>query len=97
MTIEKAADQQINEFLDKHSLWEVEENKLHREYVFSGFAQAFGFMTEIALIAERMDHHPEWKNVYKKVNVNLSTHEADGITERDFHLAEQMEKIAAAK
>jgi 4a-hydroxytetrahydrobiopterin dehydratase len=54
-------------------------------------------MTEIALIAERIDHHPEWQNIYKKVNVNLSTHEADGITERDFYLAEEMEKIATAR
>jgi len=68
-----------------------------REYVFSDFTQAFDFMTEIALIAERINHHPEWQNIYKKVNVNLSTHEADGITERDFYLAEEMEKIATAR
>jgi 4a-hydroxytetrahydrobiopterin dehydratase len=63
--------------------------------VFADFVQAFGFMTEVALIAERTDHHPEWFNVHKKVIVDLATHEAGGITERDFNLAKSMEEISA--
>ena len=75
----------------------MEDRKLHREYIFRNFVQAFGFMTEVALIAESADHHPEWFNVYKKVIVDLTTHEADGITERDFALAREMEAIAVKK
>ncbi len=93
MTIIKASNQQIQEFLEKHGSWSVENNKLHREYIFGDFVQAFGFMTEVALIAERTNHHPEWFNVYKKVVVDLTTHEAGGITERDFELAKKMEEF----
>ena len=92
--IEKATDEQIQEFISQFSSWSIENNKLHREYVFGNFVQAFGFMTEVALIAERADHHPEWFNVYKTVVVDLATHEAGGITERDFNLARSMEKIS---
>ncbi len=92
--INKATEEQIEAFISQFSSWTVENNKLHREYVFGNFVQAFGFMTEIALIAERTEHHPEWFNVYKNVVVDLTTHEADGITERDFNLAKNMEEIA---
>ena len=93
----KASDEQIHEFISQFSAWSIKNNKLHREYVFSNFVEAFGFMTEVALIAERTDHHPEWFNVYKTVVVDLTTHEADGVTERDFALARKMEEIAARK
>jgi 4a-hydroxytetrahydrobiopterin dehydratase len=66
-----------------------------KKFVFADFNQAFGFMTRAALVAEKMDHHPEWFNVYKTVEVTLSTHEAAGITEPDIELAEAMDKIAA--
>ncbi len=65
-----------------------------KTFVFKDFNQAFGFMTRAALVAEKMDHHPEWFNVYKKVEVTLSTHDAGGVTERDIRLAEAMDKIA---
>lgn len=94
MTLEKATDIQIQTFLDEHSCWSIKNDKLHREYVFADFVQAFGFMTAVAQVAERANHHPEWFNVYKKVVVDLITHEADGITERDFNLARRMEEIA---
>lgn len=95
--VNKATDEQIQEFISQFSSWSVENDKLHREYVFGNFVQAFGFMTEAALIAERTDHHPEWFNVYKNVVVDLTTHEAGGITERDFNLAKSMEEISARK
>jgi 4a-hydroxytetrahydrobiopterin dehydratase len=65
-----------------------------RKFVFADFNEAFGFMTRAALVAEKLDHHPEWFNVYKTVEVTLSTHDAGGLTERDIKLAEAMDKIA---
>lgn len=65
-----------------------------RKFLFKDFNQAFGFMTRAALVAEKMDHHPEWFNVYKTVEVTLSTHDAGGVTELDIKLAEAMDKIA---
>ena len=65
-----------------------------KTFVFRDFNQAFGFMTRVALAAEKMDHHPEWFNVYKTVEVTLSTHDAGGVTEKDIKLAEAMEKMA---
>lgn len=65
-----------------------------KKFVFKDFNQAFGFMTRAALVAEKMDHHPEWFNVYKTVEVTLSTHDAGGVTELDVELAEAMNKIA---
>jgi len=66
-----------------------------RTFTFADFNQAFGFMTRAALAAERMDHHPEWQNVYKTVVVTLSTHEAGGLTARDVALARTMDRLAA--
>ena len=68
-----------------------------RSYKFANFNAAFGFMTRAALIAEKMDHHPEWSNVWNKVDVTLTTHDAGGLTERDIKLAEAMDKIAGAQ
>jgi 4a-hydroxytetrahydrobiopterin dehydratase len=65
-----------------------------KKFVFKDFNQAFGFMTRAALVAEKMDHHPEWFNVYKTVEVTLATHDAAGVTELDVKLAEAMDKIA---
>ena len=66
-----------------------------RKFVFKDFNEAFGFMTRAALVAEKMDHHPEWFNVYKTVEVTLSTHDAGGVTELDIKLAAEMDKLAA--
>lgn len=66
-----------------------------KKFVFKDFNQAFGFMARAALIAEKMDHHPEWFNVYKTVEVTLSTHDAGGLTELDVKLAEAMDKVEA--
>ena len=65
-----------------------------KTFTFKDFSQAFGFMTRAALVAEKMDHHPEWFNVYKKVEVTLSTHDAGGVTALDVTLAEAMDRIA---
>jgi 4a-hydroxytetrahydrobiopterin dehydratase len=65
-----------------------------KTFVFADFNAAFGFMTRVALVAEKMDHHPEWSNVYKNVVVTLTTHDAGGVTGRDIALAETMERFA---
>lgn len=67
---------------------------IRRTFTFADFSEAFGFMTRAALAADAMNHHPEWTNVYKSVEVTLSTHEAGGLTERDIRLARAMDKIA---
>lgn len=74
--------------------WSVTNGKLHREYKFPGFAQAFGFMATAAPTIEKRDHHPEWSNVYNRVTVDLSTHDAGGITQLDVDLAKLLEGIA---
>ena len=74
--------------------WSVAQDKLHREYKFADFVAAFGFMTGAALVAQAMDHHPEWFNVWNTVRVDLSTHDAGGITALDFQLARAMEDLA---
>ena len=67
---------------------------ISKKFVFADFNQAFGFMTRAALVAEKLDHHPEWFNVYKTVEVTLSTHDAGGVTDLDIKLAETMDKLA---
>ena len=92
--ISKSTQQEIDSFIKDNALWQIKNNKLHKTFTFKNFIQAFGFMTQVALIAEHTNHHPEWFNVYKTVIVDLTTHEADGISERDFALALAMDKIA---
>jgi 4a-hydroxytetrahydrobiopterin dehydratase len=75
--------------------WTFKDGKLHREYKFADFVEAFSFMSACALCAERADHHPEWFNVWNRVVVDLATHDAGGITDKDFALASKMEKLAA--
>ena len=67
---------------------------ISKKFVFADFNRAFGFMTRAALLAEKLDHHPEWSNVYKTVEVTLSTHDAGGLTELDVKLAEAMDRFA---
>ena len=84
--------------LSKLSGWSevAGRDAISRKFVFMDFNAAFGFMTRAALIAEKMDHHPEWFNVYKTVDVTLSTHDAGGVTELDIKLAIEMDRLAGA-
>jgi len=76
---------------------EVEgRDAISKKFAFKDFNEAFGFMARVALIAEKLDHHPEWFNVYNRVEVTLATHDADGVTERDVKLAEAMDRLAKA-
>lgn len=90
----KLSDAEIQTRLADLPGWSLAHGKLHREYRFDGFVAAFGFMASAALVAEAMNHHPEWLNVYDRVRVDLNTHDAGGITALDFTLAEKMETLA---
>jgi 4a-hydroxytetrahydrobiopterin dehydratase len=87
--------QDIESFIKKNNGWKKAEDRsaLQKSFSFSNFNEAFGFMTRVALKAEKMDHHPEWFNVYNRVDITLSTHDAGGITELDFKLAEFMDAV----
>ncbi len=71
-----------------------DRDAIMRTFTFKNFSEAFGFMTRVALVAEKLDHHPEWKNVYKTVEVTLTTHDVGGLTEKDLTLAQAMDRIA---
>lgn len=94
MTLPKAIESEIQQALAELDAWTAVDGKLHRQYRFRDFVQAFGFMTQVALMAERVAHHPEWFNVYNRIVVDLTTHEAGGITAKDFALAREMDAIA---
>jgi len=87
----------INEHLAALSGWTVRGGKLHKTFEFKNFIQAFGFMAQVAIIAEKQDHHPEWFNVYKTVVVDLVSHDSKGITPRDIKLAQAMNNVAGAQ
>ena len=73
--------------------WTIKDGKLHKEYRFADFVEAFGFMSSAALCAERQNHHPEWCNVYNSVRVDLNTHDAGGITKLDVDLAKDFDRV----
>jgi len=77
-------------------MWQEENNELVRNFTFADFTEAFGFMTKVALVAEKMDHHPWWSNVYNQVTIRLTTHDAGNtITEKDRQLAGPIDRLAA--
>ena len=83
----RLSELEIEEELKKLSEWNVKNGKLHKEFQFDNFNQAFGFMTRAAMEIEKMNHHPEWFNVYNRITVELTTHDAGGITKNDVDLA----------
>ncbi len=91
----KLSGSKIESALAKLPGWKLKAGKLQRKYVFADFVTAFGFMASAALVAERMNHHPEWFNVWNTVRIDLSTHDAGGITVLDLKLAQSMEELAA--
>ena len=91
---DRLSDSEIEEALAGLDGWSVENGKLTRDFKFSNFIEAFGFMTSAAIAAEKMNHHPEWFNVYSKVSVQLVTHSEDGITNLDVELAKKMNALA---
>lgn len=93
MAVQKLNEQELKTRLQQLSGWAVKNEKLHREFKFADFAHAFGFMTTAAVLIEKMNHHPEWFNVYNRVSVDLTTHDAGGITQRDVELARLLDSI----
>ena len=89
----RLSESDIDEELKKLSGWNVKEDKLHKEFQFDNFNQAFGFMTRAAMEIEKMNHHPEWFNVYNRITVDLTTHEAGGITNNDVNLAKILNSL----
>ena len=89
----RLTDDQVREELKNLPGWTLQNGKLHKEFVFKDFVQAFGFMSKAALYAEKMNHHPEWFNVYNKLRVDLMTHDAGGITTNDVDLAKAFESL----
>ncbi|MDB4840728.1 4a-hydroxytetrahydrobiopterin dehydratase [Nitrosopumilus sp.] len=83
----RLSETEITEELKKIEGWTIKDNKLHKEFQFDSFNQAFGFMTRAAMEIEKMNHHPEWFNVYNRITVDLTTHDAGGITNNDINLA----------
>lgn len=94
MAVEKLSAEQLNAALKELSDWKLKDEKLHRELQFSNFVQAWGFMSQVAIHAEKANHHPEWFNVWNKVIIDLTTHEAEGISQRDIELAKKIDGIA---
>ena len=94
MATRKLTDTEISARLEGISGWTVENEKLHKEFQFESFVEAFGFMASVALIAESMNHHPEWFNVYNRVTVDLATHDAGGISALDFELAKKVDALS---
>jgi 4a-hydroxytetrahydrobiopterin dehydratase len=93
MKAEKLTDKQIADELEKLPGWAIKGGNLHHTFEFVDFNEAFGFMTRAALIAESMGHHPDWSNVWNKVDVKLSTHSIGGLSNLDFQLAAKMQKL----
>jgi len=73
--------------------WGLDQHKLYRHFVFENFIAAFGFMSQVALLAETMNHHPEWSNVYNRVDIYLTSHDVEGLSERDFTLAQRINSL----
>ena len=95
--VNKLSAADVDKRLAELTQWSLRDDKLYGKFVFADFVEAFGFMSRVALLAERMDHHPEWSNVYNRVEIHLTTHDAGGITERDFDLAQRISGLLAGK
>lgn len=92
---DKLTDSRIQHALGALDGWKLQNGKLHKDFRFDDFVGAWGFMCRVALVAERMNHHPEWSNVYNKVTIDLTTHDAGGISDRDVTLARQIDAVSA--
>ena len=92
--MEKLTEDEVREQLGTDSGWEIVDGKLHRELEFADFVEAFGFMARAAIVAEKLNHHPEWSNVWNKVTIDLTTHDAGGLTTLDVDLAQQLSSMS---
>lgn len=92
----KLSEDEINKKLEGLEGWVYKDNAIHTSFQFANFKDAFTVMTRIAFEAEALEHHPNWGNVYNELEISLSTHDADGVTEKDFKLAKAIEEIVEA-
>ena len=95
--VKRLTTEQLDAALQSLPVWKRHGRReaIRRQYAFDDFAQAFAFMTQVALIAEKRNHHPEWSNVYNKVDITLTTHDAEGVTDRDIELARHADQAFA--
>lgn len=93
MAIERLTEEQVASELNNLAGWSIKDGKLHKDYEFESFNQAFGFMVRASMEIEKMNHHPEWFNVYNKLSVDLMTHDAGGITKNDIELAKILNSL----
>lgn len=91
--MKKFTEEEIKSNLQSLSGWAYNNAALEKTFTFQDFVEAFGFMTKAAFIAEKLNHHPDWSNVYNKVTIRLSTHDAGGITEKDFEFVKKVEEM----
>ncbi len=84
---------QLDYFIEKNPSWMIENKTIKKEFKFDNFIEAFGFMSKVAILSEKIDHHPDWQNTYNKVKIELTTHDKGGITTNDIKLAESIEKL----
>jgi 4a-hydroxytetrahydrobiopterin dehydratase len=94
MNVARLSEDDVKSALSQLDGWSVKDAKLHRQYQFGSFVEAFGFMASLALVAESMGHHPEWFNVYNRVTIDLTTHDSGGITQKDVDLAKRANELA---
>tara|TARA_B100000965_G_scaffold115771_1_gene95548 strand:+ start:3791 stop:4078 length:288 start_codon:yes stop_codon:yes gene_type:complete len=84
---------QLTDFIKKNPSWTLYNKTIKKVFKFDSFVDAFGFMSKVALLSEKMDHHPNWQNIYNKVTIELTTHDKGGITNNDIELAESIDKL----
>lgn len=95
MAVEKLSEQDRDNWLQALPDWKLcrDGDAIRRKFEFGDFNEAFGFMARVALLADKQDHHPEWSNVYNRVEIELTTHDADGLSHRDMRLAKAIDKL----
>jgi 4a-hydroxytetrahydrobiopterin dehydratase len=94
MVIRALSEDEIRSRMESRPEWKLASDRISRSFRFGSFVEAFGWMSSVALVAEKLNHHPEWRNVYSKVEVELTTHDVGGLSERDFELAAEMDRLA---
>lgn len=97
MPYARATEPEIESALAALSGWERVDDRIRKTFRFASFAEAFGFMTSVAIVAEKLDHHPEWRNVWATVEVELTTHDCGGLSRGDFLLATRMDALAGQR
>lgn len=93
MKVPKLQPSEIELKLAQLNGWVIKDQKLYKRFTFNNFSEAWGFMSQVALLAQELNHHPEWFNVYSRVDIHLTTHDAEGISERDFELAGRIDRL----